>query len=80
MLRVRKKYNTPVRYEVDYMWGATRLGEPTQDDPSPGDIAEHMAAVYNDAALRGGRIVASHTLVLEGGEHIFFVSEFPDPK
>jgi hypothetical protein len=69
-----------VRYEVDYMSGDTRLGEPIEDDPSPADIAEHIAAIYDDAALRGGRVVASHTLVLEGGEHIFFVSEFPDSE
>jgi hypothetical protein len=75
---VEKEHNTSVRYEVDYTWGSTGSGKPPEGEPSAGDIAEHIAAVYEDAALRGGRVVASHTLVVEGEEHIFFVSEFPD--
>lgn len=69
-----------MKYEVDYMPGASQLGEHTEGDPEPSDIAEHIEAVYQDAYLRGGRVVASHTLILDGAEHLFFVSEFPDSE
>jgi hypothetical protein len=60
------------------MTGASRLGEHTEDDPPPVEIADDIRAVYQDAALRGGRVIASHTLILDGAEHLFFVAEFPD--
>lgn len=66
-----------MRYEVYDAWAAARLGEHTENDPEPGEMAEEIQAVYSDAALRGGRVIASHTVVLEGSEHLFFVSEFP---
>lgn len=67
-----------MRYEVYDAWAAARLGEHTENDPEPGEMAEEIQAVYTDAALRGGRVIASHTVVLESSEHLFFVSEFPD--
>jgi hypothetical protein len=59
-----------VRYEVDYTWA--------DNDIEPVEMSEEIQAHYQDAALRGGRIIASHTLVFDGQEHIFFVGEFPD--
>jgi hypothetical protein len=41
-------------------------------------VDNEIQAHYQDAALRGGRIIACHTLVFDGQEHIFFVGEFPD--
>jgi hypothetical protein len=66
-----------VRYEVYDAWAAARLGEHTENDPEPGEMAEEIQAVYSDAAIRGGRVIACHTVVLEGSEYLFFVSEFP---
>lgn len=59
-----------MRYEVDYEWA--------DDDMEPGEMSEQIQARYKDAAIRGGRIIASHTLIFDGKEHLFFVGEFPD--
>jgi hypothetical protein len=67
-----------VRYEVDYTWGEEVRGEQPKEAFSAADMAQHIEAVYEDASRRGGRVIASHTLILEGEDHIFFVSEFPD--
>lgn len=71
---------TVVRYEVYDAWAAARPDEHTENDPEPGEMAEEIQAVYIDAAIRGGRVIASHTVILEGSEHLFFVSEFPDDE
>ena len=62
-----------MQYEVDYdEWSGV--------DASPVEISEQIAARYQDAADRGGRIVASHTLSVGRRETIFFVGAFPDER
>ncbi len=68
-----------MRYEVDHTWGG--VAWPNADDkeePTPSRLAETIQTVYEDAALQGGRIIATHTLIVEGREHLFFVRELPD--
>jgi hypothetical protein len=68
-----------VKYEVDYTWvGKSAPGDQEPDDINAPDMADEIRAFYQSAALRGGRVIASHTLILEDQEHLFFVSEFPD--
>jgi hypothetical protein len=70
-----------VKYEVDHTWAGVAWPEADDDEePTPARIARTIEAVYEDTALRGGRIIASHTLIIEGREHLFFVSEFPDDE
>jgi hypothetical protein len=68
-----------VKYEVDYAWGGLAWPQEDQEDAStPADMANTIKAVYDNAAYNGGRVIALHTLIFEGLEHLFFVSEFPD--
>ena len=70
-----------MRYEVDRTWGG--VAWPNADDneePTAERISRTIETVYEGTALRGGRVVALHTLIIEGREHLFFVSEFPDDE
>ena len=68
-----------MKYEVDHAWGGLAWPQEDQEDAStPADMANTIKVVYEDVACRGGRVAALHTLIFEGREHLFFVSEFPD--
>jgi hypothetical protein len=69
-----------MKYEVDHTWGGAAWPGAGDDgeEPTPERLAQTIMAVYEDAAIQGGRIIATHTLILSGREHIFFVRELPD--
>lgn len=70
-----------MKYEVDYAWGGLAWPQEDQEDAStPADMANTIKVVYDNAAYLGGRVIALHTLIFEGREHLFFVSEFPDDE
>jgi hypothetical protein len=65
-----------MKHVVDCIFGAA-LGEA---DPTHEDIMRTITAVYDNAAVQGGRIVAGYTmhLGLPQREHLFLVTELPD--
>jgi hypothetical protein len=68
-----------MKYEVDCVFGRWLNGEDNELEPTqPADIMRPIKAVYETAALQGGRVIAGHTMRTSDREYLFLVSELPD--
>lgn len=67
-----------MKYEVDCVFG--ELVDSEDADLTPASVMNSLSAVYETAALQGGRIIGSHTMHLgiPRREYLFVVSEVPD--
>jgi hypothetical protein len=68
-----------MEYEVHCVLGTWLDRDNDEQQPTePVDIIRPIEAVYEAAALHGGRIVAGHTMHVSGQECLFLVEERPD--
>jgi hypothetical protein len=67
-----------MEYDVHCVFGGW-LDE-DDEDPTTRDVMKSLTAVYENAALRSGRIIASHTMRLNQREYLFLVEEIPNQQ